>query len=360
MKILVRGPLSPASGYGRDLLGLVLTLLEAGVDVHLRPTLVEAPLPGKVLALLGKEPLREKYDACLLYMDPVRMVKEIAEYRLVTRRLIGWSMWERTPLTALALGGGDVPDMSLEPFNRVGSGLDVLVVTCPMNVEAFRAVDSKVRIEVIPPGVRVDDIPRIDRRRAGERAKLTVFGAIGVMSQRKAPFDLLRAWRLFRDQHPDIPARLDIKQSGHTLHPGIADAWPDVRILSGVWTEQQLWEWMADVDVLVSAARGEGMNKPAVEFMVSGGPVIATAWGGHENWMRASAGYPVAHKLSECPFEYGTFDAPVDVDALALQMFAATSSGTRFDRGRAAQYFATSALSWETATEKFLRLAGGQ
>ncbi len=293
-------------------------------------------------------------------MDPVRFVKEIAEYRLGARRLLGWAMWERTPLTAKALGGGELPLLALEPFNRCGRGLDVLVVTCPMNLEAFRAVDPKVRLEVIPPGVRLDEIPVIDRRRYGSRAAVTVFGAIGVMSERKAPFDLLRAWRLFREQNPEIPARLEIKQSGHTLHPGIEEAWPDVRILSGVWTERQLWDWMAEVDVLVSAARGEGMNKPAVEFMVSGGPVIATAWGGHENWMRRSVGYPVQHQLVDCPFEQGTQDAPVVVESLAEAMLLATDPQERFDVGRAAHQFASSALSWDTAVEKFLRLAGGQ
>jgi glycosyltransferase involved in cell wall biosynthesis len=359
VKVLVRGPLSTASGYGRDVVGLVLTMLEAGVDVYLRPTVVEAPLPGAVLALLGKEPLLEKYDAAVLYMDPVKLVGEIAEYRPVTRRLIGYTMWERTPVTWSALGLKEIGTVG-GPRTFPFTGLDVLVVTCPMNVEAFRAVDPLVRIEVIPPGVRVDDIPQVDRRRHGDRADLTVFGAVGVMSPRKAPFDLLEAWKEFRERCPDIQARLEIKESGHSLHPGVAEIYPDLVLHSGVWPEKKLWSWMAELDVLVSASRGEGMNKPAVEFMVSGGPVIATGWGGHENWMRGDVGYPVKHRLEPSPFEDGTLDAPVDLMDMADQFFEACDRFERQDKGYAARMYASTALSWELATEKLLRLCGGQ
>jgi glycosyltransferase involved in cell wall biosynthesis len=197
-------------------------------------------------------------------------------------------------------------------------------------------------------------VPLWDRR-TGDGP--VVFGACGVMSARKDPFKLLEAWRDFRVAHPEIAARLEIKTMPPTLHPKIVEAYPDVVIHEEMWTRGRLMDWYGTLDCMVSTSRGEGMNKPAVEFMASGGPVLASAWGGHENWMRADCGYPVKYELSPCPFEPGTVDAPVDRQDLAAMFHAvALDRPGRLARGATAANYARSALTWERSVEKLRRL----
>jgi glycosyltransferase involved in cell wall biosynthesis len=52
VKVLLRGPLSPYSGYGRDGIGIALALLERGHQVSLSPTHTDPPLPREIAGLL--------------------------------------------------------------------------------------------------------------------------------------------------------------------------------------------------------------------------------------------------------------------------------------------------------------------
>lgn len=357
MKILVRGPVSVSSGYGMDVVGLLQELVAQGDDVCLWPTYVEPPVPEKVARLLTK-PLRRDNDVVLLYNPPDELVSG-GGYRQMGRRVVGWTMWERTPVTLKALELEPVPAEARAVFAqnpRAFAGLDQLIVTCPMNVEAFRAVDRVVPIDVIAPGLQAGELPELDRR---GRQGPVVFGACGVMSSRKDPWSLLRAWELFRSRHPEVRARLEIKTLPPTLHPGLMDRYPDLVIHEEMWSRQQLVQWYAGLDVLVSASRGEGMNKPAVEFMATGGPVIATRWGGHGNWMSSSVGWPVEHVVEESLFEPGTVDARVVVESLADQLAAAACDPEgRVRRGAAASSFVRSGLMWMRAVDKFRTVVG--
>jgi glycosyltransferase involved in cell wall biosynthesis len=222
-----------------------------------------------------------------------------------------------------------------------------------MNVEAFRAVDEVVPIEVIPPGLDVEAWPQVRRPLRDE----VVFGANGVISSRKDPYALLAAWREFRQRWPELQARLELKTFPPGMHPKVGEAYPDVVLHQAVWSVDQLRDWYSSLDVLVSAARGEGMNKPAVEAMATGLPVIATRWGGHANWQSSQHGYPVAHQLTDSPLEPGTLDGPVVHDSLVEALHTAATDGmTRLAKGNAAANFVRSALSWPHAVEHLLRV----
>ncbi|MFE2751564.1 glycosyltransferase family 4 protein [Actinosynnema sp. NPDC059335] len=346
MKLLVRGPVDTVTGYGNDVVGLIQALLDFGVQVHLWPTSLQPPVPRRVLALLD-QPIAPPYDAVLLYEQP-RNLLGVEQYCDVARAVLGWTMWERTPVTPAALG------LASEPEGRPFAALDTLVVTCPMNVEAFRAVDDVVPIEVIPPGLDVEAFPQVRRGLRGP----VVFGANMVVSSRKDPYALLAAWRDFRERWPELDARLELKTIPPGLHPRVTDVYPDVVLHQAVWSVDQVRDWYSLLDVFVSAARGEGMNKPAVEAMATGLPVVATRWGGHANWQSAQHGYPVAHRLADSPLERGTLDGPVVHDSLVTALHTAATDGmTRLAKGNAAAAFVRSALSWQHAVEHLLRVA---
>ncbi len=344
MKLLLRGPVDTVTGYGNDVVGLVQALLDVGVQLHLWPTSIQPPVPRRVLALLD-QPIQPPYDAVLLYEQP-RALVAVDQYRNIARAVLGWTMWERTPVTPSAI---EFDTAAGRPF----AGLDQLIVTCPMNVEAFRAVDDVVPIEVIPPGLDVEQFPQVRR---GLRDHV-MFGANGVISSRKDPYALLRAWREFRERWPDVDASLELKTIPPGLHPKVTEAYPDVVLRQAVWSVDQVRAWYGQLDVFVSAARGEGMNKPAVEAMATGLPVVATRWGGHANWQSSQHGYPVAHELSPSPQERGTLDGPVVHDSLVKALHTAATDGmVRLSKGNAAASFVRSALSWEHAVQHLLRV----
>ena len=58
----------------------------------------------------------------------------------------------------------------------------------------------------------------------------------------------------------------------------------------------------ASADAFVLPTRGEGAGMPVLEAAACGVPVIATAWGGHEELMTAEAAFPVAvERMVEAP-----------------------------------------------------------
>jgi glycogen synthase len=64
-----------------------------------------------------------------------------------------------------------------------------------------------------------------------------------------------------------------------------------------VWPEDVLREFYAAQHVLLAPSRGEGKNMPALEFQSTGGAVIATNWGGHQQWLSPAYAYPLNYDL---------------------------------------------------------------
>ncbi|WP_461152324.1 glycosyltransferase family 4 protein [Saccharopolyspora tripterygii] len=362
MRILLRGPVDPWSGYGRDVLGLTTAMLDMGVDVSLWPLSVAPGLPEQIARLLSR-PVEPPYD-CLLWYAPPDQIVPWSMYGWATTQL-GWTMWERAPFTSANLPWWDDDDPDLQR-GRVWSQryrdrdapaagwLDALVVTCPMNVAAFEHVERHLPIEVIPPGVDFENYPLATRPDRGP----VRYGWVGVPSQRKNLPALLDAWTRFREEHPVFDAHLEIKTTG--LGAGVVEASriPDVTVYRDTWPTAKLREWYSSLDALVSVSRGEGMNKPAVEAMATGAPVIAPSWGGHENWLHPDLGYPVDYRLTESPFEAGTYDCEPDPEDLLRALVAAADDPERRRRkGHAAANFVRSALTWTGAAERVLQLA---
>ena len=362
MRLLIRGPVDPWTGYGRDVIGLTEALLDLGVDVALWPLSVSPGLPERVAALLAK-PVHPPYDVALWYAPPDQ-IRPWSMYGWAHCQL-GWTMWERTPFLPANLPWFDDGDPELQA-GRVWSQrrrdrtapakgwLDALIVTCGMNAEAFRHVERELPIEVIPPGVDVDNYPQAVREWTEGPVR---FGWTGVPSMRKNLPALLNAWTRWRQARPEVAAVLEIKTTG--LGAGVLEAArvPDVVVHRKTWATKQLAGWYGSLDCLVSVARGEGMNKPAVEAMATGCPVAAPLWGGHENWLHPDTGYVVQHRLAESPFEKGTQDCEVDADHLEFVLDqVAADPADRARKGIAAANFVRSALTWTHAAERLVKV----
>ena len=362
MRVLLRGPVDPWTGYGRDLIGLTEALLDARVEVALWPLSVAPGLPDRVAALLSR-PLDPPYDAVVWYAPP----DNIQPWSMYGwgRVQLGWTMWERTPFHGHNIDwwDADSPDLQrghvwsrryLQRDTTAKGWLDALIVTCRMNVDAFAHVEQHLPIEVIPPGVDVDNYPKTIREPSGPFR----FGWVGVPSARKALPTMLDAWCQFREQRPDVDAVLEVKTTG--VGAGVIEAarTRDVVVHRDTWSTKQLAAWYGSLDALVSVSRGEGMNKPAVEAMATGTPVIAPRWGGHENWLYPDSGYPVAFEVGPSPIETDTVDCTVDAEDVARAMADVVDDPAARDRkGHAAANLVRSSMTWSRAANKLLQVA---
>ena len=98
---------------------------------------------------------------------------------------------------------------------------------------------------------------------------------------------------------------------------------------------------------------------PALEMQSTGGTVIATNWGGHQEWLDNSYNYPLDYVLrpvdSDSP---NTQNARADKDHLkTLMLQAYQNRGEAKQKGDLAARIIPQMCSWDSVVEKlFLRL----
>lgn len=291
MRVVLRAPFDRITGFGNDSVDLALSLSNAGVDVLPWPMALRPGLPQQFADLLTKEPVGPA-DVALTFapafqLDTLRGVNAPVQ--------VGWSMWEWDRLTWAHLRSGSLAwDASYRPWSDDDPPMDHLMVACPMNLTAFRDIDDGVPMSVQPVGIDPKAWPREERNPKGRPLR---FGMVGMLNNRKNPFAALYAWKAAKERDASFDAELEMKTSTPGLHPKIEDWAPDVKIHQGVWPKGTLVEWIMSLDVLLCPSRGEGMNKPAMEIQATGGTVIASDWGGHQNWLDDACAYRLDGQL---------------------------------------------------------------
>lgn len=355
MRMLLTAPFNTYTGYGNDGVDMALAFGKLGVDVVPMPTAVSPGLPREFTDLLTKDP-HGHYDVSVMFAPPFDIKPEI--FAPVARTAIGWSMWERTPLLREDMDGHGWDDVHgreafwSKPEGAKGSKdwLDLMVVTSGDAVTAFQHLDDGLPYAVVPNGIDPERFPILDR---SENEGFT-FASVGMLSGRKDPFATIEAWKLAKKMRPDFAARLILKTSCPGLHPKLADVVPDLTIINEIWPPERLLAFYSQVDCLVSTSRGEGNNKPAMEFMSTGGPVMATPWNGHMNWLHPDTGYVLPGLLQEDPAT-GTTDFRVDIDMTAKTFLRVWDNQLEARRkGELAARRIRQDLSWSKVCEKFL------
>jgi glycosyltransferase involved in cell wall biosynthesis len=168
---------------------------------------------------------------------------------------------------------------------------------------------------VVPYPVDTDRL----RPRAGDRdpgAPVT-FLSVFEWTWRKGPDVLLRAWA--EEFAPDEPVRLvvvtyrgagaagdgTVEEQALALLAALGagpDDVADVELVLDPVPHDAMAALFASADAFVLPTRGEGAGMPMLEAAACGVPVIATAWGGHEELMRPDTAFPVAvERMVEAP-----------------------------------------------------------
>lgn len=344
MKVLIKAPLSPYTGYGNDGIGMARAFMRWGADVYLQPTIVQAPLPEDVAVLLAKE-LRAPFDLAINHVDPAALdsTQGIASASAVC---IGWTMWEYSNL-------GNLPGRS--KLRKKLREFDAVVGYDDVTVDGFRSHFSGPLI-IQQGGFWPKDWPLMERDYFEENF---YFCMLGVLSERKDPFVAIEAFIMAQREHPEFAkhARLSLKTNVPGLHSSMADVHEGLRIYYDNWPYETVLKFYESQHVLVAPSRGEGKNMPALEFMSTGGTVIATDWAGHTQWLDSSYAYPLDYELKPVSPEYpNTLNARASVQHLKELMIHTFENRAEVKRkADLAGQIIPRACSWDTVIENLMR-----
>jgi glycosyltransferase involved in cell wall biosynthesis len=286
MKVLLQVALSPYSGYGLDGIGMARAFQRMGADVYLAPYSVQAPLPPEIAALLCKDP-EAPFDLFVSHLDP-SLIEVSDAIRRSAKLAVGWTMWEYTSFDNLPGRKG---------MHRRIKNFDALLSYDSVTQGCFEPIiRDETKLLTLQGGFDPRPWQYIERDWHSDRFGFCMNGAL---SERKDPFVAIEAFRQLKEEHPVEfePAELHLKTSIRTLHPGIEEVIPKVRIHYDIWPTDVLQQFYAAQHVLLAPSRGEGKNVPALEFQATGGAVIATNWGGHQQWLHPSYAYPLDYEL---------------------------------------------------------------
>ena len=347
MRVLVKVPLSPYSGYGRDGIGIVRALIRWGADVYIEPMAVQAPLPEDVALLLTK-PLEAPFDLVIVHVDPMAL-EASPELRRSAPMVVGWTMWESSNFGNLS---------GRSSLRKRLKGFDTVIGYDEVSSDCLRPYTNKP-ILTLQGGFDPEDWPKVERDWTGERFS---FAMVGQLHDRKSPFVSIKAFQELKAEYPEEfePAELHLKNSLRTLHPKLEEIIPKCRVHYAVWPNEILREFYTSQHVLLAPSKGEGKNMPALEFQSTGGTVIATNWGGHRGWLNPDYNYALNYTLRPVdPKHPNTFNAHADVahlKELMLHIFR-NRSEVKLKGDMAAQIIPQLA-SWDNVIERlFLRLA---
>lgn len=298
VKVLVKSAVSPYSGYGQDGIGLCKALLNWGADVYLQPPHVSAPLPPEIAMLLTKR-LEAPFDLAIVHQDPLQIEcsKALASAAKVT---VGWTMWEWDRLF-------NTWQKEIE-FKRNFEGFGALIAYDANTANAM-AEHTDNQILTLQGGYEPGDYPPMHRKWDGPFR----FCMQGALHARKGTFYSIEAFKELKDEYPEefADAELHLKTVDPGLHPAMEQWCPGLKIYHEVWTHEKLLSFYRDMHVMLCPSLGEGKNLPALQFLSTGGPVIATNWGGHTGWLSDQYAYPLNYEL-ELNKDYGASQAKPD------------------------------------------------
>ncbi len=356
MKALLKIPLSRYSGYGNDGIGLAQAMIRRGVDVYISPTHVDAPLPEDVAMLLTKE-LKAPFDLFINHVDPMALEakEEVVQHTGVS---VGWTMWEYSNYLNIGKKSRKTMKDRLEHF-------DAVVGYSPIDRDCLEPYYSGPII-IQQGGFDSTDWPELQRDWG---SKEFYFFMIGVLSERKDPFRALEAFRIAKSRDPEFDrwARLSLKTTAPGLHHKIEDLYrqndpvtgeeySSVRVFYDIWPTEVVKEFYRVQHVLLAPSRGEGKNMPALEFMSTGGTVIATNWAGHTQWLNPEYSYPLNYTLEPVDTKHReTFNARADVEHLVeLMLHCFHNRDEVRQKGYVAAQVIPASHSWDKVVENLL------
>jgi glycosyltransferase involved in cell wall biosynthesis len=368
---LLKAPLSQYSGWGQDGIGLTMAMLRSGLRPLLLPLEVVPPLPLPVARLLA-EPLTPPFALVLAHVAADRCRLASAEQAASSARVL-WSMWEWTSF---------VNHPQVETIREHLRAYDAIVAYDPVSAGAFRALAPPDRpVLQVQGGVDAGAWPTLDRvweppirflvvgHLTDRKNPAAVLEAFGALLEEHGPrgFDAELHFKLVDRDNPLLgrPAADDDGLLASGLVPPVshqfvrlAQGRQRVFLHAGTWSRRRLLGLYARMHCLVAPSRGEGKNLAALEFMATGGPVIATDFGGHSVWLDPSYTYPLRYELRPATWPRPTpeaLQADADVGHLRELLWRVSADPEEARRkGQLASEVIRSGWAWDTALRRLL------
>lgn len=352
MRIQLKIPISSYTGYGNDGIGLTKALTYRGDDVYLLPTLLEPPVPESLAKLLTKETF--DVDVSLHHLSPLELEATDHDHERADL-VVGWTMWEWSNLRNL-FPRDENYKKNWDILKKRLAKYDLLIAYDQNTANGLSEVYSGP-IEVLQGGYDPENWSYIKR---DWDEGIIRFAQLGQMSNRKDPLASISAFTNLIRKDKDFAerARLSIKtQSLDVLLPKMEEVYKTFRVYSGVWPTATVRSFYEAHHVLLAPSRGEGKNLPALEFLSTGAPVIATNWSGHTEWLDEDYSYPLDYTLAaDDMYDFPeTLSARASVDHLEdLMLHCFRNPEELQTKGLAGSKRIPSEHSWSAITEKLM------
>jgi len=356
MEITYIGACLDSSGYAEAARNNIAALNAVGVKQKVVPISFEAKktnmgkLGDLIDSLIGDD---RKTKIRILHATP-------PNYRNLVRKAhynIGYAAWEASRL----------PDEWIPMINL----LDEVWVPSQHNKEVFeKSID--IPVYVIPHTFDVNEVENLEQSepivkgRDGEFYFYSIFQWL----ERKNPIGLLRAFltefktdehvtlvmKTFR-QHPGRPEDAQSVTKGiqaikHNLY---LPEYPRLLLISSLMTRDQILSLHKQCDCYVSLNRCEGFGIPLTEAMLAGKPVIATQYGGAEDFLNKDNGWPIDYQMTPVagmpwPMYKGYMEwaEPDLMQARRAMRFIFENREEAAEKGQRAKAWVKENLNWQT------------
>ena len=300
--VLWRGPLTDPSGYAAGGRAFVRGLAELGAAVRIEP---QAWSPRTALSAADRAVLSGLMDVDLDRVG-ARVEHTFPPFA---------DLSSPAPLRVLRtmFETDRIPAAWVDPCNRA----DEVWVPTEHNRETFAAagVDER-RLVLVPEPFELDRLHRDAPPLALPDAHGTVFLAAFDFSLRKGWDVLIAAWCDAFAAGDDVTLVLKVWSTSTGMDVGAIHAAigghiaaqghdlariPDIVLVDDLLSPEGMGGLYRACDVYVAPTRGEGWGRPIMEAMAMGRPAIATGWSGPAEFVDASVGWPVGHRLVDVP-----------------------------------------------------------
>lgn len=204
------------------------------------------------------------------------------------------------------------PEAWVNDFNKHLQG-----ITCLSSHVKKIMIDHGVTVPMIVSGCGVDHWSCI-KADARYRIKAKPFRFLHVSScfPRKGADLLLKAYgQTFTALDPVTLVIKTFANPHNEIHVWLAeqqkerDDFPDVLIIEEDLTQSQLKALYRQCEAMVLPSRAEGFGLPMAEAMLSGLPVITTAWGGQLDYCNENTAWLVDYEFKQTTSHFGLFDS---------------------------------------------------
>ena len=275
MKISVVAPIGEPTGYGEFSRHVCAGLIDAGLDVKIRPlTFDSKQMPALAAEFQPHIGNHTKPDVRLICMIPPKF----KELRQPGVKNAGVSMFEAERLP--------------EGWAAACNELDRVFVPSTTSLHTFKVSGVK-NVELVPPPIRFPEIQTTTR----DPTKPYIFYSCFQWTERKNPTGLLRAyWAAFagntdvvlrlklylKDQDQNELQRIQVEINNLMRQAKMLFSQrPKVELETAHLTEEQILDFHRAGDCFVSVSRGEGLGLGAITAMGMGKPCILSLTSGH-------------------------------------------------------------------------------